>query len=375
MLAARLSAKLAKHHALGLTRQLNVFPANVISFASSDYLGLMFDPRVISAYQKGAAQYGFGAGSSQLIFGYTAAHQALEEAFAHYLQRDRALVFNNGYLANLGVMQTVLNPDDLIYQDKLNHASLLDAAKLCEAEQKRYRHADVAHLKALLEHASRPPALLITEHVFSMRGDLAPLEALVQLSQNQNLSLMVDDAHGVGLIDFPFSQDEVPILVCPLSKAFGGQGAIVAGSALLIDSLTQFARTYMYTTGMPPSIACGLHQSLSLVQSEPWRRHKVFENVTYFKQGAAARKIAVLESGHPIQILPIANANLVVPVQQNLLRRGFGVAAIRPPTVPPGESCLRISLSCRHEKTQIDAFLDAVLAALQDEYEPHSTAL
>lgn len=371
MLDARLSTRLLNHQASGLMRQHTVFGREVTSFASSDYLGLMHDPRVIRAYQKGAAQYGFGAGASQLISGYTAAHQALEEAFAHYLQRERTLVFNNGYLANLGVLQAVLSPGDLIYQDKLNHASLLDAAKLCEAEQKRYRHADVAHLQMLLERAPRPPSLLITEHVFSMRGDFAPLTELVQLSQSRNLSLMVDDAHGVGLIDFPFSQQEVPILVCPLSKAFGGQGAIVAGSAILIESIIQFARTYMYTTGMPPSIACGLHQSLTVLQSEPWRRQKVFENVAYFKTSAAARKISVLESDHPIQILPIANASLVVRIQQNLMRQGFAVAAIRPPTVPQGESCLRISLSCRHEKLQIDNFLDV----LKDEYESHSTTL
>lgn len=265
--------------------------------------------------------------------------------------------FSNGYLANCGVIQAITHSSDIIYQDKSNHASLYDAANLSGAKLKRYRHNDLKHLKTLLETAE--PAsqkFIVSESFFSTTGDAAPLSDLASLAQQHQAHLMIDHAHGLGIFEAP-SHEEVPILVCPLGKAIGGFGAIVAGSKTLIESLIQFARTCMYTTALPPVLSYALLTSLGLTQQESWRKEKLFENILYFKQTAQELGLSFLVSDHPIQALPIGDNFKALYLHQYLYQEGFWVSIMRPPSVAPGLTLLRMSLNASHEKPQIFAFL------------------
>jgi 8-amino-7-oxononanoate synthase len=259
---------------------------------------------------------------------------------------------------------------DGIYQDKYNHASLIDAGLLAEATLKRYQHTNLAHLHAQMAKQTTGHKLIVTDSVFSMAGDLAPLPELVQLAKQHDAWLMVDDAHGIGILgnagagvceQFGLSQAEVPILVCPLGKAFGGLGAVVAGSHALIEALIQFARTYIYSTAIPPAIASAMQMSLQLIQTEPERRAKLQSNIAYFREAASARNLAFMPSATPIQCLLVGDINTTMQLSQDLLAKGFVVGAMRPPTVPVNMARLRITLSCLHEQSDMDALLDAIV--------------
>lgn len=389
MFNQRLRERLKYHAAENLVRErmvltspqqveLQVEGRPILSFCSNDYLGLACDPRVVAALQKGAELYGVGSGASQLISGHFAAHRDLENHFARFLQRDRALFFNNGYMANIGVLQALTQKNDVIFEDKFNHASLIDAGLLSPARMFRYAHHNLEHLETLLAPSISGQKFIVTDGVFSMGGDLAPLPELVALAKKYDACLVVDDAHGIGVLGqgqgivkhFNLSQEDVPVLICPLGKAFGGFGAIVAGSDLLIDGLLQFSRTYIYTTALPPAVAYAMQTSLSIIEQEPWRYQHLQELIGYFKEQARAHQLAFLNSETAIQSLIVGDACATIALQDALKAQGLLVGGIRPPTVPKNTGRLRITLSAVHTKAHIDRLLKTLSHIRRDTCPP-----
>lgn len=341
----------------------------VVVFSHNDYLGLAQHPEVVRAAMLGAQKYGVGGVSSQLVTGYNTVHQQLEEEFADFLGRERALLFSNGFMANQGVIAAITQKNDLIFADKLVHASIIDACKLSDARFERYPHLNYAKLgEKLLQH-QHATKLVVTDSVFSMGGDIADLPRCAKLCEQNNATLMVDDAHGIGVLGergagcvehFGLSQMELPILVCPLAKAFGGMGAIVAGSHELIDGLIQFARSYIYTTAIPPLHACAALASLRIILRDSECREKLNSNIKFFKRISQQLAITLKPSDTPIQIISVGEANKAYEMQQQLLTQGFALNAMRPPTVPEGDSNLRVTLSSLHTESQISELLQRI---------------
>ena len=363
----------------------------VVNFCSNDYLGLAQHPALIAAMQASAAHSGAGSGASHLVTGHGSEHEALERELAEFTGRERALLFSTGYMANLGVVSALAERSDLVLEDRLNHASLIDAGLLSRAELQRYAHGDADAAQAALvqfrrTHSSRDGsqsddrrgALLVTDGVFSMDGDLAPLPALARAAREQDAWLIVDDAHGLGVLGangggclehFGLGSDDVPVLIGTLGKAFGSFGAFVAGDAALIDWLIQRARTYIYTTALPQPVAAATRAALVLMRSESWRRAKLREHIDRFRERAHRRGLALADSaGHaltPIQPIVLGDAQRALDVSAKLLDAGWWVAAIRPPTVPQGSARLRVTLSAAHDAEQIDGLVDALAQACE----------
>ncbi len=342
---------------------------HVVNFCSNDYLGLANHPDVVNAFQVAANYYGVGSGSAHLICGHTVAHHALEEELAAFTGRSRALLFSTGYMANLGVISALLGRTDAVFEDRLNHASLLDGGLLSGARFKRYGHGDVDALCSVLAKATGNNKMIVTDGVFSMDGDFAPLPALVAVAKKHSAWLMVDDAHGLGvlgkqgrgLVDYySLNQDEVPILMGTLGKAFGTFGAFVAGSDVLIESLIQHARTYIYTTAIPAAIAEATSVSLRLVIAESWRRDKLQQLTKYFRKGAEQLGLPLMPSSSAIQPILIGDSQKALAISDALLSSGFLVSAIRPPTVPDGSARLRVTFSALHELDHVDRLLHAL---------------
>ncbi|MEP6897793.1 MAG: 8-amino-7-oxononanoate synthase, partial [Rhodanobacter sp.] len=303
------------------------------------------------------------------ICGHRSEHAALEETLAEWTGRERALLFSTGYMANLGVMQALLMRGDVCVQDKLNHACLIDGAQLSGAELKRYPHADVDAAARQLAARSDAAALLATDGVFSMDGDIAPLGALAALCTREHATLMVDDAHGLGVFGergagsvraAGLDQRDVPVLMATLGKALGCFGAFVAGSADLIEGLIQFARPYIYTTAMPPALAAATLSAVRLAQTEQWRRDKLATLIDRFRMGASQLGFALMPSSSPIQPLLFGDAQAAVQAASHLEAHGLLVTAIRPPTVPVGGARLRITLSAAHDEAHVDRLLTAL---------------
>jgi 8-amino-7-oxononanoate synthase len=345
----------------------------LLAFCTNDYLGLAQDPRLAAALKKAADASGVGSGSAHLICGHRSEHAALEEALAEWTGRERALLFSTGYVANLGVMQALLQRGELCVQDKLNHACLLDGAQLAGAALKRYPHGDVEAAGRQLHSHPEDCALLATDGVFSMDGDVAPLRELAALCAQEGGTLMVDDAHGLGVLgaagagsvsEAGLSEREAPVLMATLGKALGCSGAFVAGPATLIDGLVQFARTYIYTTAMPPALAAAAHCAVAIARSEGWRREKLDALIQRFRRGAAQLGLPLMPSRTPIQPLLLGDAQRALDASRALETRGLLAVAIRPPTVPHGQARLRITLSAAHEETHVDQLLEA-LASLR----------
>ncbi len=344
----------------------------LLSFCSNDYLGLAQHPQVIAACKRVADDEGVGSTSAHLICGHRAAHAELEQALAAWTGRERALLFSAGYMANIGAHQALLARGDVCVQDKLNHACLLDGARLSGAELLRYPHADVAAAARQLNTRPNAAALLATDGVFSMDGDVAPLRELAALCAQQHATLMVDDAHGLGVFGVNgagsvnaagLGQREVPVLMATLGKALGCHGAFIAGPAALIEGLLQGARTYIYTTAMPPALAAAALAAVHLAQSETWRREKLTSLITRFRSGARDLGLPLLPSSSAIQPLLLGSADAALATALALEQRGLLVSAIRPPTVPVGKARLRITLSAAHDEDQVDQLLAALDAA------------
>ena len=351
--------------------QAQVDGRDLLTFCSNDYLGLANDPRVIERFQQAASRYGVGSGASHLVNGHSAEHHRLEEELAAFTGRDRALLFSTGFMANLGTIQTLVGKGDTVFQDRLNHASLLDGGLHSGARFKRYQHNDTGHLNRLLEKTSpdnRSRKLVVTDGVFSMDGDCAPMQPLIETCQQHNAWLMVDDAHGFGCLGdhgqglgASWSQNEVPILMGTLGKAIGTSGAFIAGSDALIETLIQFARPYIYTTAIPPAIAAATRTSLNIVQQEPERRQHLNALIAQFRTGAQQLGLTLISSPTAIQPILIGDDAETLNWSRELENAGILVTAIRPPTVPKGSARLRVTLSASHTAEQIDRLL-AVLA-------------
>lgn len=341
----------------------------LLSFCSNDYLGLANHPRLVEALQQGAEKYGVGSGASHLISGHSAAHHRLEEILAVFTGRPRALLFSTGYMANLGVMSALAQRGDIVFEDRLNHASLIDAGLLSGARLQRYPHADTRTLaKRLGEHAGRQ-CFIASDGVFSMDGDLAPLAGLVEVAKQYNACLMIDDAHGFGVTGhggrgtlerYGLGINDVPVLVCTLGKALGTFGAFVAGSEELIETLIQHARTYIYTTALPPAIAYATCVSVTLLDQEAWRRDHLFTLIKRFRDGAQQLALPLQASETPIQPLVVGTSETALIISQALRDAGILISAIRPPTVPQGSARLRITLSAAHTESDIDRLLNTL---------------
>lgn len=342
-----------------------------LAFCSNDYLGLANHPEVIAAFKQGADRYGVGGGASHLVNGHCRAHHALEEELAAFTGRERVLLFSTGYMANLGTINALIERQDAVFQDRLNHASLLDAGLLSGARFQRYRHNDPDHLAVRLARSEARRKLVVSDGVFSMDGDIADLPALSRVSRAQGGWLMVDDAHGFGCLGasgggcvehFGLDSTAVPVLVGTLGKAFGTAGAFVAGSEVLIETLIQFARTYIYTTSLPPAVAEATRASLRRVQADHWRRDKLAQLIRRFRRGCAQLGYTLMDSPTPIQPILIGDAGAALRISAALEARGIFISAIRPPTVPAGSSRLRVTLSAAHSEAQVDRLLDALEA-------------
>ena len=343
----------------------------LLNFASNDYLGLAQHPALREALTSAAMRCGVGASAAHLLGGHREEHAALEHKLARWTGRERALLFSTGYMANLGVLDALLREGDLCVQDKLNHASLIDGARLSGAELKRYRHADVASAAQQLDSRADAAAILASDSVFSMDGDVAPLPELAALCRTRHVTLMIDDAHGIGVLgddgagcSAVLTQDEAPILMATLGKALGVSGAFVAGSAALIEGLVQFARTYVYTTALPPALAAAASVAVDIAREDDDRRGRLHRRIAQFRDGAAARGIALLPSPSAIQPVQIGASAAALSASRYLAAQGFHVPAIRPPTVPANSARLRVTLSAAHAENDLERLLDALAQAL-----------
>lgn len=374
-----LSARLAERRAAHLYRQrpslegpqaprVRVDGRELLTFCSNDYLGLANHPEVIRALQQGAEQWGVGGGASHLVIGHSTPHHELEEALAEFTGRPRALLFSTGYMANLAAVTALVGQGDTVLEDRLNHASLLDAGLLSGARFSRYLHNDSVSLASRLEKTTGN-TLVVTDGVFSMDGDLADLPALCAEARSKDAWVMVDDAHGFGPLGatgggivehFGLGRDDVQVLVGTLGKAFGTAGAFVAGSEELIETLIQFARPYIYTTSQPPAVACATLKSLQLLRTESWRREHLNRLIARFRAGAAEIGLRLMDSPTPIQPILVGDSERALKLSALLKDRGLLVGAIRPPTVPAGSARLRVTFSASHTEAQLEQLLEAL---------------
>ncbi|AHY06258.1 8-amino-7-oxononanoate synthase [Serratia plymuthica] len=347
-----------RHIQLGGERYLN--------FSGNDYLGLSQDPQVIAAWQQGARQYGVGSGGSGHVTGFCAAHQALEQQLAEWLGYPRALLFISGYAANQALLAALMQADDRILADRLSHASLLEAAAHSPAQLRRFRHNQPQALAGLLAKSCGGQMLAVTEGVFSMDGDSAPLAELHRLTQAAGAWLMVDDAHGIGVQGEQgrgscWQQGVRPeLLVVTFGKAFGVSGAAVLCDEATAEYLLQFARHLIYSTAMPPAQACALQTALQRIQQGDELRARLQDNIQRFRQGAAQLPLALTASVTAIQPLLVGDNQRALDLAQQLRGQGLWVSAIRPPTVPPGGARLRITLTAAHQPQDIDRLLEVL---------------
>ncbi len=341
----------------------------LLSFASNDYLGLAADPALIEAAQQAATKWGVGAGSSHLVSGHMMPHDQLEQALAHFVGANRALYFSSGYMANLGVVPTLVGRGDVIFADRLNHASLIDAAQLSRAEHMRYAHNDLAILERQLSTSHARRKLILTDAVFSMDGDLGDLPKLLKLAERFDAWLVVDDAHGFGVLGqngrgslSHFGMNFTPRLIYmgTLGKAAGASGAFVAGDADVIEWLAQRARSYIFTTASSPIITCALLASLTQIEDGDARRAHLKEITEQLKTGLQSSAWQLMPSDSAIQPIIIGSNEDALRISRALLDRNIWVPAIRPPTVPKGTARLRVSLSAAHSKMDIDQLIEAL---------------
>lgn len=385
---AALEQELAERQAAGLLRRrrllespqsahIRVDGKDVLSFCSNDYLGLAHHPALAAAMQQAAVSAGSGSGASHLITGHHALHEALEQALASFTGLPAALYFSTGYMANLGVVAALMRRGDAIFADKLNHASLNDAAVLSRAEMQRYRHNDLAHLAQLLEKSSATRKLVVADAVFSMDGDIAPVPALLELCERHDAWLLLDDAHGFGVLGthgegvlghFGVRSPRI-IYMATLGKAAGVAGAFVAAEQVVIDYLLQHARTYIYTTASPPPQAAAVLAALEVIAADDARRAHLQRLIIHLKSRLQSRRWSLMPSATAIQPLLVGGNHDALRLSELLLARGVLVPAIRPPTVPPGTARLRISLSAAHSIDDVDYLLTA-LAETESDWEP-----
>ena len=376
-----LTAALAERKAAGRYRQnrlrvgeqgvhIHLADKTVLSFCSNDYLGLAAHPDIKQAFKDAVDKEGVGSGAAHLLTGHSYYHQALEEKLADFTGQQRVLLFSTGYMANLGVIDGLLSRGDSVIQDKWNHASLLDGGRLTDADQLRYPHADMSLLHKRLHNATTAKhRLIVSDGVFSMDGDIAPLPEIMALSEQHRAAVLIDDAHGFGVIGeggrgtvshYQIAADKAPIVVGTLGKAIGTGGAFVAADELVIETLIQQARSYVYTTAQPPAIAAATLASLELVETEQWRRDKLQQLIQQFRQGAEQLGLKLMPSMTPIQPVIIGDDKQALDIGAKLEKQGILVGVIRPPTVPKNTARLRITFSAAHTEQDVERLLVAL---------------
>jgi len=380
-LIAALERDLAERAAAGLARERRIVDSpqgshiivdgrELVAFASNDYLGLANHPALIAAVAAAASRWGVGAGASHLVSGHYHSHEALENELAAFVRPcagARALTFSSGYLANLAILTALAGRGEAIFADRLNHACLNDGALLSRAEFVRYAHGDIAALRARLASARAPRKLIATDAVFSMDGDLAPLPALLALAEEFDAWLVVDDAHGFGVLgegrgslaEMGIASERI-VLMGTLGKAAGVAGAFVAAHPAVIDTLVQTARPYIYTTASPPLLAEALRASLAMIRDDAPRRAHLGMLIERFRERMRVLPFALADSRTAIQPLIVGANETAVGLSAALLQRGFWVPAIRPPTVPQGTARLRVSLTAAHTHADVDALCAAL---------------
>lgn len=358
-------------------REVVIDGCRLLNFCSNDYLGLAADPRLASSFAQAAARWGVGAGASHLVCGHTRAHHELEEALARFTGRPRALLFSTGYAANMGAIAALLGPGDRVFEDRLNHASLLDGGWLSRAQFAWYRHGDMADLAAKLGpggDVGGGRALVVSDGTFSMDGDRCPLPELMAVAREHGAWVMIDDAHGIGvhgrggrgLVDAQcVGTADVQVLVGTLGKAFGTAGAFVAGEDELIELLIQRARPYIYTTAMPAALAVATLTSLAIVEAEEWRRGRLRELVGRFRAGLGELGLDCPASEAPIQPIVVGDPARAVRLSAALEEAGMLVTAIRPPTVPAGTARLRVTFTAAHLPGDVDRLVETLGHALR----------
>lgn len=346
----------------------------LLSFCSNDYLGMASRPELCRAAADSMQGNGLGGAASHLICGHHDAHHQLEQRLADFTGRSAALFFSTGYMANMGVISALAGRGDTIFSDRLNHASIIDGCILSRARVRRFPHGDLEALEDMLTRTGGHK-LVVTDGVFSMDGDIAPLAELACLCRAHDALLVVDDAHGIGVLgpegrgsiaELGLSEDDVPVLIGTLGKAVGTSGAFVAGPALLMDYLVQKARTYIYTTAMPPAIASATCASLDLIRQEQHRRDHLVALIAAFRQGAAAMGYELMPSRTPIQPIMVGDNWTALALSQALEQRGLLVTAIRPPTVPEGQARLRVTLSAAHSRGDLQKLLHGLAECRQE---------
>ncbi|EGL53516.1 7-keto-8-aminopelargonate synthetase and related enzyme [Methylophaga aminisulfidivorans MP] len=376
-----LTAALAERKAAGRYRQnrlrigeqgvhIQLGDKTILSFCSNDYLGLAAHPAIKQAFKQAVDKEGVGSGAAHLLTGHSFYHQALEEKLADFTGQQRVLLFSTGYMANLGVIDGLLTRGDAVIQDKWNHASLLDGGRLTDADQLRYPHADMSLLhKRLHNAATAKHRLIVSDGLFSMDGDIAPLPEIMALSEQHRAAVLIDDAHGFGVIGeggrgtvshYQIAADKAPIVVGTLGKAIGTGGAFVAADELVIETLIQQARSYVYTTAQPPAIAAATLVSLDLVEKEQWRRDQLQQLIQQFRQGAEQLGLELMPSMTPIQPVIIGDDKKALEIGARLEEQGILVGVIRPPTVPKNTARLRITFSAAHTEQDVDRLLVAL---------------
>jgi 8-amino-7-oxononanoate synthase len=341
----------------------------LVDFSSNDYLALAAHPALAAAMAECATRCGTGSGASHLVSGHGREHAALEEELAAFTGRPRALLFSTGYMANLGVVTALASRGESVLLDRLSHASLIDAGLLSGARFRRYPHCDADAARRLLAESTPHTAVLATDGVFSMDGDIAPLAALSEAARAHDAWLIVDDAHGIGVLGpngrgalelAALTCEQAPVLVGTLGKALGSFGAFVAGSHGLIELLIQRARSYIYTTALPQPVAAATRAALRLAREESWRRERVLALTARFRTAAEQAGVPLADSVTPIQPIPLGSAQAALAAQQALREAGFWVVAIRSPTVPAGAERLRVTMTAGHQESQVDALVEVL---------------
>ncbi|WP_303290598.1 8-amino-7-oxononanoate synthase [Marinobacter sp. SS5-14b] len=340
----------------------------LLSFCSNDYLGLANHPGNIDVLNSALPKTGLGGAASHLVCGHHNAHHQLEQRLADFTQRSSALFFSTGYMANLGVISALAGRGDTVFSDRLNHASIIDGCILSRARVRRYAHGDVGALEAMLAETSGHK-LVVTDGVFSMDGDVAPLKELARVCKAHDALLVVDDAHGIGVLGPQgrgsalaegLSESDVPVLIGTLGKAVGTSGAFVAGPEVLMDYLVQKARTYIYTTAMPPALAAATCASLDRIEADDQRREHLRQLIARFRFGAEQLGYELMPSQSPIQPIMVGGNQEALALSEALEQQGLLVTAIRPPTVPDGQARLRVTLSAAHTVEQVERLLSAL---------------
>jgi len=352
-------------------RYISIGQERLLNFSSNDYLGLSAHPELRKAVQASVEKYGVGSGASALLSGRSCVHAELEQQLAQFMQRDRALLFSSGYLANIGVLSALVHRHDHVYHDRLNHASLIDAVALTKARSTRFPHVDLTALERALEKNNSPARWIVTDTIFSMDGDLAPLREMANLATQYDAVLIGDDAHGFGVVAeghgsaaaYGLGQAELPIQIVTFGKALGTAGAAVVGSEALIEILIQRSRTFIYDTAPPPMIAAATLAALKLVANDTSIHRTLQHNIDYFRR--IARSLPLLPSTTPIQPIMIGDDGAALEISAHLRTAGIYARAIRPPTVPVGSARLRICITAAHLREDVDRLVATLEAAFE----------